>query len=54
MQILTAHSDDIIEWPDGTLCYRHELGEMNHMSDDYTVVPVETERWAALIEGGMV
>lgn len=32
-------SEDIIIWPDNTQCYRYELEEMNHMSDDYLVVP---------------
>lgn len=31
-------SEDICLWPDGTWCYRHELWEMTHMSDDYEVV----------------
>lgn len=22
-------------WPDGTWCYRHELSQMTHKSDDY-------------------
>lgn len=25
----------IFYWPDGTWCYRHELEQMTHMSDDY-------------------
>ena len=29
--------DDILIWQDGTWCYRHELHEMNHMSDDYEI-----------------
>lgn len=23
-------------WPDGTWCYRHELEQMTHMSDDFS------------------
>jgi len=30
---------DILLWPDNTWCYRYELEEMSHMSDDYIVVP---------------
>lgn len=26
----------ICYWPDGTWCYRHELEQMTHMSDDYS------------------
>lgn len=29
--------EDIIEWPDGFWCYRYELHEMDHKSDDYQV-----------------
>lgn len=32
--------DDLIVWSDNTQCYRYELHEMNHMSDDYIVIPV--------------
>lgn len=30
--------DDVMIWPDGTWCYRVELSEMTHMSDDFTRV----------------
>lgn len=30
---------DILVWPDNTQCYRYELHEMQHMSDDYIVIP---------------
>jgi hypothetical protein len=34
-----VHSlEDIIVWPCGTWCYREELSQMNHMSDDYIVL----------------
>ena len=31
--------EDVILWPDNTWCYRYELHQMQHMSDDYLVVP---------------
>lgn len=31
--------EDLIVWPDNTQCYRYELHEMNHVSDDYLVIP---------------
>lgn len=31
--------EDICVWSDNTQCYRYELHEMNHMSDDYLVIP---------------
>ena len=31
-------ADDLIVWADGTQCYRSELTEFSHMSDDYKVV----------------
>lgn len=33
-------SNDLVVWPDNTQCYRYELHEMQHMSDDYIVIPV--------------
>ena len=42
-------ADDLIIWPDGTMCDRSELPEMQHMGDDYEVVPVDTPRWCTLI-----
>ena len=33
-------SDDLVFWPDGSWCWRHELPEMTHMSDDYEVVGI--------------
>lgn len=32
-------SEDVLRWPDGTWCYRYELPEMSHMSDDFEVLP---------------
>ena len=37
--------DDVILWPDGAWCYRYELPEMSHKSDDYEVLHVGTERY---------
>lgn len=42
-------SEDLIVWPDGTMCYREQLEEMSHMSDDYEVVPVGSDRWDQLV-----
>lgn len=42
-------SEDLIVWPDGTTCFRHELWEYAHMSDDYEVVPVSSPRWDSLV-----
>lgn len=30
----------VLYWPNGTWCYRWELEQMSHMSDDYTEVKV--------------
>ena len=43
MQVLS--SEDVILWSDGTWCYRYELHEMTHMSDDYVVLPFESADW---------
>ena len=47
MQVLNG--EDLFIWPDGTMCYREELEEMGHMSDDFEVAPVDTPRWVQLI-----
>lgn len=38
-------SEDIIVWADNTWCFRYELHEFNHMSDDYRVIPPDTQEW---------
>jgi hypothetical protein len=40
--------DDAIVWPDGAWCFRHELAEMSHMSDDFEVVQENDERYRTL------
>lgn len=37
--------EDVLVWPDGIWCYRHELSEMNHKSDDYVVLSFDSEEW---------
>jgi hypothetical protein len=34
----TVNMEDIMLWSDGTWCYRYELYEMQHMSDDYEIL----------------
>ena len=41
-------SEDVLVWADGTWCYRCELHEMNHMSDDYEVFYLDTPDWHSL------
>jgi hypothetical protein len=43
------NNDDICLWADGTWCYGDELSQMTHMSDDYVVVPSQSERWFELV-----
>ena len=38
-------TDDILRWADGTWCYRHELSQHNHMSDDYEVIAFNGPDW---------
>lgn len=47
---MMADHEDILLWPDGAWCYRHEASEMAHRSDDYRVVPFDTPEWRALAE----
>ena len=42
--------EDIILWPDGTWCYRHELTEYGHMSDDYVVLEYGTTSWSNFLK----
>lgn len=42
--------DDIFAWPDGTYCYRRELEEMTHMSDDWCVYYVDTPEFEEFCE----
>lgn len=44
-------SEDAFLWPDGTWCYRHQLAEMAHMSDDFEVVPFGCRKWIGLTDG---
>lgn len=39
-----TNPDDVIVWPCGTWCYRYELAEFSHKSDDYEVLPDGSER----------
>ena len=41
--------EDVIVWSDGSWCYRHELVEMTHKSDDYETLPEGSDQWAAFI-----
>jgi len=43
--VTTNDQDDILVWPDGTWCYRYELREYAHMSDDYTVLSFGTPEY---------
>lgn len=35
--------EDVIMWPDNVWCYRYELEEMAHKSDDYQVIKFGTK-----------
>jgi hypothetical protein len=36
---------DILVWADNTWCYRSELSEMSHMSDDYDILYIGTDEY---------
>lgn len=42
-----ANTLDVLLWPCGTVCYRHELAEFNHLSDDYLILKVGSDAWHA-------
>ena len=43
--------DDILLWPDSTWCFRHELSQYSHMSDDYETIKSDSGKWATFIAG---
>jgi hypothetical protein len=49
-QIRRVSPDDIIRWPDGTICARQELHEYAWMSDDYEVIPADSPEWVKTME----
>lgn len=42
--------EDIFLWPDETWCYRSEIQEMNHMSDDFKILSVDSPEYNELID----
>lgn len=46
--------EDIIVWPCATWCYRSELPEMTHMSDDFEVIPAFSDYWYQFIPALLV
>jgi len=43
--------EDIILWPCGEWCYRYELEEMTHKSDDYQIIKYGTEEHEEITMG---
>lgn len=41
----TDDFEDVILWPCGSTCYRYELGEYLHKSDDYAILRVGTPEY---------
>lgn len=41
--------DDLIVWADSTWCFRYELSQYNHMSNDYSVIKADSKEWLAFI-----
>lgn len=48
--IRKSKPDDIVVWPDGTVCFYSELSEFTWKSDDYEIVAEGTDRWRLLTE----
>ena len=46
-----ADIEDIILWPCGEWCYRYELEEMTHKSDDYQIIKYGTEEHEEITMG---
>ena len=41
-------SEDILLWPDGFWCFREEFSPHFLRSDDYRVIPHQSEEWSKL------
>lgn len=48
--IRKASPNDIIRWPDGTVCLRRDLHEYTWLSDDYEVITEESPEYETLLE----
>ena len=46
------HPNDVILWPCGTWCYREELADFTHKSDDYEQIPAGSLRARDIEAGG--
>jgi hypothetical protein len=51
MQIRPISDEDVMFWPDGIWCYREELCQMSHKSDDFEVIPYGTPRYWDIVNG---
>ncbi len=47
---MKMNDEDILVWSDGTWCYRYELWEMTHMSDDYLVLSYDSPEYNLFCE----
>lgn len=43
--------EDVFLWPDGSWCYREEVEEYSHKSDDYKVLYFGTDEWYKVVSG---
>lgn len=46
------HPDDILLWPNGNWCYRSDIDDMSHLSDDYQILRADSEQWREFIQMG--
>lgn len=40
-----THPEDICVWPDGTWCFLEDIEDYTWMSDDFSVLKVDSEEW---------
>ncbi len=50
MTIRKIAQDDLVLWPDGTICHYYDLSGMSHKSDDYEIIPFGSPRYQELLE----
>ena len=46
----TTDLEDIFVWPDGSWCFRYELSEFQHKSDDRQTLYFGTPEWENFFE----
>lgn len=47
---VSVNKSDILMWPDDVWCFRDGLWEFKHKSDDYRIIPADSDEWHIILE----